>query len=84
MGGAIILCAQCVLGRWRHMVALSELLVIISIAFGFLLKHNSEYTTQKIKYWYVYLIWYDMIPHCVAFVCNFQSKGKKGSNVRLS
>ncbi len=34
------------------MVALSELLVLISIAFGFLPKHNSEYTTQKIKYWY--------------------------------
>ncbi len=29
------------------MVALSELLALISIAFGFLPKHNSEYTTQK-------------------------------------
>ncbi len=51
-GGTIILCAQCILHRWRQMVALSELLALISIAFGFLPKHNSEYTTQKIKYWY--------------------------------
>ncbi len=50
MGGAIILCAQCIQRRWRQMVALSELLALISIAFGFLPKHNSEYTTQKIKY----------------------------------
>ncbi len=42
---------------FRQMVALSELLALISIAFGFLLKHNSEYTTQnttqnKILIWY--------------------------------
>ncbi len=37
-GGAIILCAQGILRRWRQMVALSELLALISIAFGFLLK----------------------------------------------
>ncbi len=47
MGGSIVLCAQWILRRWRHMVALSELLALISIAFGFLPKHNSEYTTQK-------------------------------------
>ncbi len=52
MGDAIILCAQCILRRWRQMVAFSQLLELISIVFGFLPKHNSEYTTQKIKYWY--------------------------------
>ncbi len=34
--------------KWLH----SELLALISIAFGFLPKHNSQYKTQKIKYWY--------------------------------
>ncbi len=39
---SIILCAQCILRRWSKMVALSELLAIISIAFDLLPKHNSE------------------------------------------
>ncbi len=34
------------------MVALGELQALISMVFGFLPQHNSEYTTQKIKYWY--------------------------------
>ncbi len=42
-GGAIILCAPSILHRWRQMFALSEQLALISIAFDFLPKHNSEY-----------------------------------------
>ncbi len=52
------------------MTSLGELLALISIAFGLLPKHNSENTI--------------LIPHCVAFGCNFQSKGNKRSNARLS
>ncbi len=55
MGGAIILCTQCILRQWRQMVALSELLVLISIAFGFLLKHNSE-NKILIRYHIVWLL----------------------------
>ncbi len=38
MVGTIILCAQCIL---RQMVALGELLALISIVFGFLLEMGS-------------------------------------------
>ncbi len=48
MGGAIISRAQYILRRWRQMVALGELLALISIVFWLLYRN----TTQKIKYWY--------------------------------
>ncbi len=53
------------------MVALSELLALISIVFGFLPKHNSE---NKI------LIRY----HIVWLLVDYQSKGSKRRDARLS
>ncbi len=51
-GGAITLCAQCILRRGRRMVALSELLALISIAFGF-----TETQLNKILIQYQIVMW---------------------------